>query len=164
MAKRTPVSGGKHFATVDNVDYEFLTTQYNNWWYCNGYAATKSQVNGVRRVLLMHREVAKRAGLDMSNTIDHRNRSKLDKRRRNLRPATRGEQQFNRSCWKSRKTKGVYWDSSRKKWRVTIGHLGKRKFIGRFDKKSDAIKAYEKVARELHGEFYYGNQDLSRVQ
>lgn len=44
---------------------------------------------------------------------------------------------------------GVTFDKSRSKWMATIGLQGKRIFLGRFDKKEDAIKA-RKVAEEKY--------------
>lgn len=43
---------------------------------------------------------------------------------------------------------GVTWDKSRDKWMATIGLKGKRIFLGRFDKKEDAIKAREKAEKK----------------
>ena len=46
--------------------------------------------------------------------------------------------------------KGVKWDSSRKKWRAYIDVQGKSLYLGRYDKKEDAI-----LAREEAEEMYF---------
>lgn len=105
-------------------------------------------MNKVRRVLLMHREIAKRMGLNLSETIDHVNGDSLDNRRRNLRSATRLQQQHNTN------RKGVCWDSKRKKWRAYITDLGRHVNLGRFDTEKEAVRVREVAARKLHKEFY----------
>ena len=44
---------------------------------------------------------------------------------------------------------GVYWDAGRKKWKAQIAIETKREALGRFDKKSDAARAYDDRARML---------------
>jgi hypothetical protein len=46
--------------------------------------------------------------------------------------------------------KGIYWDSSRGKWRAKIaGSID----LGRFDNEIDAAKAYDEAARRYYGDF-----------
>ncbi|BDR66982.1 AP2 domain-containing protein [Clostridium tetani] len=45
--------------------------------------------------------------------------------------------------------KGIYWNKEKKKWEVRIELQGKRKFLGYFDSKEDAIKA-RKEAEEKY--------------
>ena len=49
--------------------------------------------------------------------------------------------------------KGVLWDSERKKWKAEIIFQKKKYFLGRYDKKEDAIKAREEAEEKLHKEF-----------
>ena len=44
---------------------------------------------------------------------------------------------------------GVYWDAGRKKWKAQIAIETKLEALGRFDKKSDAARAYDDRARML---------------
>ena len=48
---------------------------------------------------------------------------------------------------------GVTYDKSRKKWSATIGFKKKTYNLGRYKKKSDAIKERKKAENELHGDF-----------
>lgn len=49
--------------------------------------------------------------------------------------------------------KGVLWDSERKKWKAEIIFQKKKYFLGRYDKKEDAIKARKEAEEKLHKEF-----------
>ena len=44
---------------------------------------------------------------------------------------------------------GVYWDAGRKKWKAQIAIETKLEALGRFDRKSDAARAYDERARTL---------------
>ena len=64
------------------------------------------------KVLMMHRVIAKRAGLNLSAYIDHKDGNKLNNTRSNLRPATNQQNQFNteRQANNTSGFKGVTWD------------------------------------------------------
>jgi hypothetical protein len=49
--------------------------------------------------------------------------------------------------------KGVHWAASNKKWRAQIKLHGKRYFLGDFNSKEEAAKAYEAASLQMHGEF-----------
>jgi len=91
--------------------------------------------------------------------VDHKNGNKLDNRRENLRICSRGENASNRHKQANNTSgyKGVHWEATRGKWIASIKRRenGKLKnfFLGRFDCKVEAAKAYNKRALELHGEF-----------
>jgi len=108
-----------------------------------------------RKVIHMHREVARRMGLDLSNEIDHINGDKLDNRRENLRSATRSQNKMNSGKPKNNTSgyKGVCWYKRGNKWRAQIGINGKLKHLGYFEDKEEAAKAYKKAAEKYHGEF-----------
>lgn len=82
--------------------------------------------------------------------LDHINRDKSDNRLKNLRLAG---QSLNMHNAKRTPTKsgvvGVVWDSCRKKWvaRVKINYA--TVFLGRFDKKEDAIKARKSAHKKI---------------
>lgn len=48
---------------------------------------------------------------------------------------------------------GVYWDKARSKWHSQIEFKGKNYYLGRYDKKEDAIKAREIAEKEIFGSF-----------
>src|SRR5271169_6507345 len=89
--KIIPLTQGK-VALVDDGDYDRLN---HHRWYASKHAgknrprwyATRmlSSKSGVRKLLLMHREIAAVAGIP---TVDHHDGDGLNNRRKNLRPAT----------------------------------------------------------------------------
>ncbi len=48
---------------------------------------------------------------------------------------------------------GVVWDKSRNKWIAEIRFKNKRYYLGRYEKKEDAIKAREEAEKRFHKEF-----------
>ena len=70
----------------------------------------------------------------------------------NCRFVTRPQNMVNRgkqSNGLTSKYKGVYWDKSRNKWHVRVGH----KHIGRFNTEIGAARAYDIAVREKYGKF-----------
>lgn len=93
---------------------------------------------------------------------DHENRNALDNRKANLRPADFKENARNRSK-QSNNTSGfigVYWDKDYQKWRVYIKIDGKMKYFGRYDLKSDAIKARLSAELEYFGKDFAPQRHL----
>jgi len=82
--------------------------------------------------------------------LDHINQDKNDNRLKNLRLAN---QSLNMHNARRKVTKsgivGVTWDAARKKWcaRIKIDYAGI--FLGRFDRKQDAIKARETAHKKI---------------
>ena len=88
--------------------------------------------------------------------VDHRNVNGLDNRKENLRPTTRAQNSINLKKTQ-RKTssqyKGVSWNKYYEKWKACIKKDDILYHIGYFYDEVDAAKAYDKKAKELHGEF-----------
>lgn len=91
--------------------------------------------------------------------VDHRNRDKMDCRRRNMRWCTNAENVSNGSkrCYAGAKTssrfKGVTWDKHAGKWLVQIIKNYKKTNLGRFSDETEAARTYNAAALEIHGEF-----------
>ncbi len=158
MSTRTrliPLTQGK-FAVVDAIDFEWL----NQWkwtamkprhpdypWYAKRKGPTKA--------VLMHREIAKRAGLRESKLYDHHDGDGLNNTRRNVRPCNQGQNNANgrkRTGTRSR-YKGLSWHKRRNQWLVRIGFAGKEIFLGWFDDEQDAANTYATAARQHYREF-----------
>lgn len=88
--------------------------------------------------------------------IDHINGVKTDNRIENLRLATKQENNFNSTMWKSNKSgyKGVFWNSQKQKWQARATLNYKAIYLGTFDDAEDASKAYHDFVSKKHGVFY----------
>ena len=87
--------------------------------------------------------------------IDHINGDGLDNRKVNLRLVTHAQNQMNRRK-KAEATsiyKGVYWHSGSQIWCAKIGKDSKQTHLGSFVLELDAMKAYNKAALKLFGEY-----------
>jgi len=84
------------------------------------------------------------------NEIDHINGDRLDNRIANLRSVTSQENSKNTAIGSNNKSGivGVYWEKDRFLWVAIIHHSGKRKFIGHFKSKDEAIEARAKANAE----------------
>jgi hypothetical protein len=90
--------------------------------------------------------------------VDHDNGNGTDNSWGNLHDVSMQNNQKNRRLHANNKSgvSGVHYDKAVKKWRVQIGLNGKRKFVGDFVSKEDAIVARRKAERtygyhENHG-------------
>ena len=84
--------------------------------------------------------------------VDHANEDGTDERLENLRPASRGQNGWNRSTWRTNGIpKGAY--RKRGRWTSRIAANGILHNLGMFDTAEEAHAAYCEAARRLHGEF-----------
>ena len=90
-----------------------------------------------------------------TDQIDHINGAPDDNRISNLREATGSHNSCNRSVRSDSGTgiKGVHWLKSRRRWRVTVMHQGRRKYIGMYQEIDDAVAAATAARERLHKEF-----------
>ncbi len=154
-----PLTQGKR-AIVDNIDYAYLT----RWtWYFqkrkdgSGYAA-RTTGRPSRKMVYMHMVVAlrKRKRKKLSGEVDHQNRNKLDNRRRNIRTATRSQNNYNKQQQKNN-TSGYIGVAIFKPcpglWQAYINVDHKRVPLGYWKTKKTAARAYNRAARKYHGKF-----------
>jgi hypothetical protein len=156
--REIPLTKGQ-VALVDAADYEWLM----QWkWFAHWapvakkFYAVRNEALGLRKqhIVPMHRQIL---GLKRGDKMhgDHINMETLDNRRSNLRIASGSQNMMNRRLQSNNKsgTKGVYWDSERRKWASVIGIDGKYIRLGRFDHIHEAASAYAEAAKKYHGEF-----------
>lgn len=88
--------------------------------------------------------------------IDHINGIRHDNRICNLREASTMENAFNRKTPSSNQSgfRGVSWDKVKAMWLAVCKVQGTHFFLGYFEKKIDAAKAYQSFASEKHGLFF----------
>lgn len=100
----------------------------------------------------MHREIIDEKE---NEHVDHINGNKKDNRKSNLRIATSSQNSRNIGLRKNNTTgyKGVIYEKKRDKWRAEIKKDYKSIFLGYFDTKEDAAKAYNEASMKYHGEF-----------
>lgn len=152
--KAIPLTSGAE-AIVDDEDYHYLMQW--KWRLSKGRATrtARDPKTGKRHTVFMHRVVARRKGLPSGRMVDHRDRNRLNNKRRNLRAATNTENQCNKGPQSNNTSgfKGVSWHKKARKWSAQIRLHGKQKHLGLFELAKDAAQAYDTAARQLHGEF-----------
>jgi len=86
---------------------------------------------------------------------DHRDGDTLNNQRSNLRWSTNSQSNANRRLFKNNTSgfRGVSWEKRKSRWVARIKHNSKGREIGLFHTREEAAAAYNRVARELHGEF-----------
>jgi len=137
------------FALVDKQDLPLVSKWL--WTFSNGYAIRRGE-----KTIKLHRFIMG----EPPNHLDHRNRNKLDCRRKNLRPANKSQNAANTGKKNGRYTstfKGVSWDKTRNLWIAQIRIDGKKQNLGRFTSEVKAAAAYNRAARTTFGEFAYFN-------
>ena len=141
--------------TVDDADYELLSTM--KWSITNHGRAGKcigSQSTPCgKTTILMHRFIL---GITDTNTfVDHIDRNPLNNCRSNLRIATQCQNQHNRraNLVGTSIYKGVSKQKNVKKYKAQIMAENKLIYIGMFSSEIEAAKAYDEMAKKLHGEF-----------
>lgn len=101
-----------------------------------------------------HRLAFKLMGEEVPELVDHINGIKDDNRWVNLRSSNKVDNACNAKLRDDNKTgyKGISWDSSRQRWRVSVTY-NKKTISKRFKHFDDAVECMEKLRKELHSEY-----------
>jgi hypothetical protein len=151
MTKQIFLSKGK-IAIVDDEDYEWLS----QWrWYCiegryTAYAARTDNKN--KKTVYMHKEIL---GVQNGVIVDHKNRDGLLDTKDNLRICSYSQNAINRKKNKNNTSgyRGVFFDKKNGAYRAKIVVDGKIYRMGNFSSAVEAAVEYDKVAKEVSGEF-----------
>lgn len=110
----------------------------------SGYASVRTTVDG------KHKRLSKVLGYEY---CDHRNRDTFDNRRKNLRETTKQQNARNHNKPKNNTSGccGVSWLKNVSKWEAYIWIDNKKKRLGTFENKDDAIAARVKAEKEIYG-------------
>lgn len=141
---------------VNNIDYKYLIqwkwhVMFNGrQWYA---IRTLSKPSGKK--VLMHRVILERMGFKNFKQGDHKDGNGLNNKRRNLRPATVSQNQYNRGKPINNTSgfKGVSWSSQKQKWRSRIYINGKDIHLGFFNDKEIAAKVHSQAVLKYHKQF-----------
>lgn len=146
-------------ALVSDVDYERVSAikwhavyqPRRNVFYASGYLNGKTSIS-------MHRFIM--GVTDRKLDVDHWNRNTLDNQRENLRVCTNGQNQANspKDPGKSSRFKGVSLHTQTKRWIVILVANKRRISLGGYETEEAAALAWNKAAKEHHGEFALLNE------
>lgn len=149
--REIPLTNVEKLAIVDDDMYEYLS----KWsWFLStdGYAVRWNKIGDKYKLIFMHREVA---NTQKGKITDHINRNKLDNRSENLRVCSHSQNNSNTKIFSTNTSgyRGVSWNKNQEKWLVYVSFEGKNYYVGSFNNKEKAAKAWNKVALELKGEY-----------
>lgn len=143
---------------IDPEDFALVSPFY---WNANGKGYPSATING--KTVGVHRLILGLAYGD-GKLGDHINGDKLDNRRANLRVCTRSQNQCNRKRPRCKKLEFRGIKSAGRSYIASIMLNRKTIHLGTFKDPTLAALAYDKAAKELHGEFARLNfPDLKEV-
>jgi hypothetical protein len=127
-----------------------------NWYAAKGQNTFYAHRKPKSGVVSLHRMIATRMGLTMTEEVDHENGNGLDCRRSNLRDATRLQNRRNARLRSDNTSgfKGVFWEKQRQKWHAKLQGDNRRSVhVGFFASKEEAAVAVRAARLRLHGDF-----------
>lgn len=141
------------FAIVDDDMFDELSK--HNWSFgIGGYAYRKGRTADKKQfTILMHRQIM---NPPRGKVVDHINHVGTDNRRENLRICLHKENianQLPQNRIMVSRFKGVHLDKRDGVYQAEIKKNGKRTYLGRYKKETDAALAYNNAAVKLFGEF-----------
>ena len=147
----TGIHKGKHFAQVDDEDFEYLNQfkwhrQDNKTTY---YARRTLWINGKTKTESLHRFIFNIK--DPKIFVDHKDGNGLNCQRENMRICSCLENLRNKKTFSKSGFKGVYVGQGRVRASIRIGD--KTMYLGRFNTEIEAAIAYNEAAIIHHGEF-----------
>jgi hypothetical protein len=123
-----------------------------------GYYQVSVCKDSKHKDLYIHRLVAEHYIPNPENKleVDHIDNNKQNNSIKNLRWATRSQQNINRKQLPNNKSgfRGVCFHKPTKKYQVQIHHNGKYEALGYYATAEEASAVYEAKAKEVFGEFY----------
>ncbi len=143
--KTIPITNYNGFAIVDAEDYEHISQfKWNRSSSGKGVPRTGGSSLNISNLILQTNKI-----------VDHINRNPLDNRKKNLRLASRSQNNCNTSLYKNNTSgiKGVHFRKDNSKWTAYIQKKGNFIYLGQFDTKEEAIKARNEVTIKYHGRF-----------
>jgi hypothetical protein len=148
-----PLTKGK-FALIDSGDLRRVIK--HSWCHRRGggngkqeYAVANVKIDGAWKRVALHRFILEARPGQM---VDHQDGDGLNNTRRNLRLATRGQNQHN-SGPRTGRFKGVSWSKVMGRWHAQITKDRQYHDLGYYEAEEDAARAYDDAARRLHSDF-----------
>jgi hypothetical protein len=132
---------------LDDEDYEWARSY--KWHFVNDRPATKvnGKYTGIHRLIM-----GIKVGEDV--IVDHIDGNPLNNQKSNLRVCNRFQNQQNRKTNKNNTLpKGIRLLPSGK-YNVRVQTYNERKVVGTFDTLEEAVSERNRVAKQLHGEFF----------
>jgi hypothetical protein len=153
--KQIPVTNSTRFVIVDDHNFEGLSIYK---WQHNGVGgiARFEWKDGKTHAIRLANEV-----LQITGTIDHKDRDGFNNVETNLRPCTLQENQRNKSksIIATSSYMGVSWNRNKRRWEVSYSLNNKKVYVGTFRDELVAAKAYNDAIKSLYGQFANLNKD-----